>query len=123
MARTSRDRCSGRAGNASQTLNEENSRSGSDRDYREQHHAQAMRVKAKPKPRVSRSRRRLSRQEGWRAHIMLLISFSALDGTRLQAILLAVQEGPMPRTTRRVVVEFWHFHCPECGIGDGEAGH
>ena len=33
------------------------------------------------------------------------------------------QEGPMPSTTRRVVVEFWHFRCPDCGIGDGEAGH
>ncbi len=29
----------------------------------------------------------------------------------------------MPSTTRRVVVEFWHFRCPDCGIGDGEAGH
>jgi hypothetical protein len=22
-----------------------------------------------------------------------------------------------------VVVEFWHFNCPECGIGDSEAEH
>ena len=26
-------------------------------------------------------------------------------------------------TTEMSIVRFWHFHCPECGFGDGELGY
>lgn len=26
-------------------------------------------------------------------------------------------------STVLTVVRFWHFHCPECGMGDQEFGH
>ena len=29
----------------------------------------------------------------------------------------------MPTATGRAYITFWHFHCPECGIGDREAGY
>ena len=29
----------------------------------------------------------------------------------------------MPTTTKQVAVALWHYHCPECGIGDAELGH
>jgi hypothetical protein len=31
------------------------------------------------------------------------------------------QEGPMSDT--KFTVSLWHYHCPECGFGDGETGH
>jgi hypothetical protein len=29
----------------------------------------------------------------------------------------------MSVSTKRIVIEFWHFQCPECGLGDDETGH
>jgi hypothetical protein len=29
----------------------------------------------------------------------------------------------MSSETKRAIIAWWHFHCPECGVGDGEAGY
>jgi hypothetical protein len=29
----------------------------------------------------------------------------------------------MSSTGRGVIIEFWHFRCPECGLGDAEFGY
>ena len=31
-------------------------------------------------------------------------------------------EGVM-QTTKQTVVHLWHYHCPDCGVGDQETGH
>ncbi len=29
----------------------------------------------------------------------------------------------MSTTTKQTTIPLWHYHCPECGIGDGETGY
>ena len=33
------------------------------------------------------------------------------------------QQEVLPMSDTKVTTSLWHYHCPECGISDGETGH